>query len=110
MMDVARFVLGIDAGGTAVKAGVYGLDGEELGLSSRVLRPITPAPGHAERNPEVLWRGVCEVIRAVLDDTALVPGDVGAVGITGYGKRDLFTRPERAAGCKRPFIFRRESR
>ena len=40
-MDVARFILGIDAGGTAVKAGVYGLDGEELGLASRVLRPVT---------------------------------------------------------------------
>jgi L-xylulokinase len=85
MMDVARFVLGIDAGGTAVKAGVYGLDGEERGLASRVLRPITPAPGHAERNPEVLWRSVCEVIRAVLADAALGPGDVETVGITGYG-------------------------
>ena len=74
---MARFILGIDAGGTAVKAGVYGLDGEELGLASRVLRPITPAPGHAERNAEVLWRSVCEVIRAVLADAALVPDDVG---------------------------------
>jgi L-xylulokinase len=85
MMDVARFVLGIDAGGTAVKAAVYGLDGEELGLASRVIRPITPAPGHAERDPEVLWQSVCAVIRAVFVDTTLSPRDIEAVGITGYG-------------------------
>ena len=84
-MDVARFVLGIDAGGTAVKAGLYGLDGQELGLASRVLRPITPAPGHAERDPEALWTAVCEVVRAIFADTAVVPRDVAAIGITGYG-------------------------
>ena len=82
---MTRFVLGIDAGGTAVKAGVYGLDGEELGLATRVLRPITPAPGHAERDPEALWHGVCEVIRAVFANSGLTPRDVEAVGITGYG-------------------------
>ena len=82
---MTRFVLGIDAGGTAVKAAAYALDGEELGLASRVVRPITPAPGHAERDPEALWQGVCAVIRAVFADASLNPHDVDAIGITGYG-------------------------
>ena len=50
-----RFVLGIDAGGTAIKAAAYSLDGTELGVATRILRPITPAPGHAERDPDLMW-------------------------------------------------------
>ena len=41
---MADFILGIDAGGTAVKAAVYSLSGDELGVTSQALRPITPNP------------------------------------------------------------------
>lgn len=82
---MGRFVLGIDAGGTAVKAAAYGLDGEERGVASRTLRPLTPAPGHAERDPELLWQAVCTVVRAVLANAGLSIGDIEAIGVTGYG-------------------------
>ena len=53
---MADFILGIDAGGTAVKAAIYSLDGRELGLTVRNCRPLTPAPGHVERDPLQLAR------------------------------------------------------
>ena len=82
---MGRFVLGIDAGGTAIKAAAYGLDGEELGVATRTLRPLTPAPGHAERDPDLLWQAVCTVVRAVLVNAGLRAGDIEAIGVTGYG-------------------------
>jgi L-xylulokinase len=79
------FILGIDAGGTAVKAAVYSLDGDELGVTSRIFRPIMPAPGHAERDPDLLWQGVCEVVKAACVHAGVSGKDIAAVGVTGYG-------------------------
>lgn len=82
---MADFILGIDAGGTAVKAAVYSLDGRELGISVRHCRPLTPAPGHAEREPRQLWTDVAATIRAALAGAKLSGADIAAVGVTGYG-------------------------
>jgi L-xylulokinase len=82
---VAEFVLGIDAGGTAVKAAVYSLDSQERAVGIRNIRPLTPMPGHAERDPNALWREVSTAIRAALADGGLTGADIAAVGITGYG-------------------------
>jgi L-xylulokinase len=82
---MADFILGIDAGGTAVKAAAYSLAGEERGVTGRTFRPLTPAPGHAERDPKALWQAVCEVIHAVLAGAGLTAADIAAVGVTGYG-------------------------
>jgi L-xylulokinase len=79
------FILGIDAGGTAVKAAVYALTGVELGVTARPLRPITPTSGHAERDPEQLWAGLCAVIREAMAKAGVTGEDIAAVGITGYG-------------------------
>ena len=79
------FVLAIDAGGTAVKAAVFSPGGEEAGVASRVLRPITPAPGFAERDADQLWRAAAEAVRAALAGAGLSGADVAAVGITGHG-------------------------
>ncbi len=82
---MADFILGIDAGGTAVKAAVYSLTGDELGVTARPFRPITPAPGHAERDTGQLWSGLCAVIREAMSKAGVTGDDIAAVGITGYG-------------------------
>ncbi len=82
---MAEFILGIDAGGTSVKAAIYSLDGAELGATSQPLRPIAPAPGFSERDPDKLWEGMCAVIRGALAKSGVVAADVASVGITGYG-------------------------
>jgi L-xylulokinase len=82
---VADFILGIDAGGTAVKAAAYSPEGEELGLTVRHARPLTPAPGHVERDPHHLWSEVSAAVRAALAGAGLTAADIAAVGVTGYG-------------------------
>jgi L-xylulokinase len=82
---VAEFILGIDAGGSAVKAAAYSLDSQELAVAIRNVRPLTPIPGHAERDPDALWQEVSTAIRTALADGGLTGADIAAVGITGYG-------------------------
>jgi L-xylulokinase len=82
---VADFILGIDAGGTAVKAAIYSLDGRELGPTVRNCRPLTPAPGYVERDPLQLWKDVAATVRTALAGAGLTGADIAAVGITGYG-------------------------
>lgn len=82
---MADFILGIDAGGTAVKAAVFSAAGEELAVASMTPRLIAPAPGHAERDPEEAWHGLAAAIPAALGKAGITGADVAAVGITGYG-------------------------
>jgi len=82
---MADFILGIDAGGTAVKAAVYSLAGDELGVTAQPFPPLTPEPGYSERDPEQLWTGLCGVIRAAMQRAGVTGADIAAVGITGYG-------------------------
>jgi L-xylulokinase len=83
--SVAEFILGIDAGGSAVKAAAYSLDSQELAVAIRNVRPLTPMPGHAERDPNALWQEVSTAIRAALAEGGLTGADIAAVGLTGYG-------------------------
>ena len=87
---MARYILGIDAGGTAVKAAVYSLTGEERGVTSQALRPITPEPGHYERDPELLWSALCAVIRASMAKAGVTGDDIATVGLTGHGNGFYF--------------------
>lgn len=82
---MADFLLGIDAGGTTVKVAVISATGEERGLAGTTFRPLAPAPGHAERDPEALWRAVGEATRRALAAAGVGGGDIAAVGVTGYG-------------------------
>ena len=80
----APYLLGLDVGGSYVKATVF-----EPGRGATVTRgksvPVLhPAPGHNERDARLIWHEVAEVVHQVMD---LMPlgRRVEAVGITGHG-------------------------
>ena len=79
------FILAIDAGGTAVKAAVYDLDGVECSAVGEALRPVSPAPGFIERDPDDLWRVVCHSVRTAVERAGIGPADIAAIGLTGTG-------------------------
>ncbi len=78
--------IGIDCGGTVLKAGVYDRSGKEIGVSRRSLTVLTREPGWAERDMPLLWQACCEVIQDVLAKTAIAPASVGGVAISAQGK------------------------
>jgi L-xylulokinase len=78
--------LGLDCGGTFIKAGLYDRQGAELGIARRNLDIVSPQPGWAERDMPALWHTAAEVIRELLARNKIAVGDIQAVGISAQGK------------------------
>ena len=84
-MNVPEFMLGIDSGGTAVKVAVIGPDGREVAARGTTHPVLTPAPGHAERDPDRAWRCLADDIKGALSDAGIAGADIAGIGVTGYG-------------------------
>lgn len=77
-------VLGLDAGGSVVKATVFPLQDDVPPVTvSKALATSHPHPGYAERDGDTLWGGAAEVVRSVLKR---VPhAEITSIGVTGHG-------------------------
>jgi xylulokinase len=65
----AELVVGVDLGTTALKAGLFDLDGNLLGLSEAGYPILRPAPDRAEHDPAA-WLGALEQALAALEPHA----------------------------------------
>jgi L-xylulokinase len=81
-----KYYLGIDNGGTTTKAGLYTAIGKEIGLASVQTKMITPNPGFTERDMDEMWEANCQVIREVLQKSAIDPTDIAGIACCGHGK------------------------
>lgn len=77
-------LLGIDAGLTAIKAGVFDREGRSLAQSVRRCPRSLPAPDWVERDMGLLWAACKATIRECVQATAHI-GPIAAVGIAGHG-------------------------
>lgn len=81
---MARLLLGLDLGLTAVKAVLYDLEGNERAVARQLVPREHTSPEHAERDPELEWRAAAAVIGQTA--AAVGPGEeLAAMGISGYG-------------------------
>jgi L-xylulokinase len=80
------YFMGIDLGGTVVKASVFDAEGTELGTSGRRTTLVSDVPGQAERSIEETRRLALEAIREALQASGVDGSKVSAVGTTGHGK------------------------
>jgi len=81
-----KYVLGIDNGGTVIKAALFDLDGKEIAVASRQTATLNPRPGYTERDMDELWEQNCACIRQVLADSGINPKAVAAAAVCGHGK------------------------
>ncbi|ELQ9310974.1 carbohydrate kinase [Serratia marcescens] len=81
-----EYWLGLDCGGTFIKAGLYDRRGHEHGVARRNLAIVAPQPGWAERDMASLWRTAADVIREVLSPSGVAAGAIQAIGISAQGK------------------------
>lgn len=81
-----EYWLGLDCGGTFIKAGLYDRTGAELGIARKNLDIIAPQPGWAERDMPALWQTAASVIRDLLGITGVSASAIVAVGISAQGK------------------------
>jgi L-xylulokinase len=81
-----KFLLGIDNGGTVIKAALFTLAGKELAVASRQTALITPHPGWTERDMEELWQQNCACIRQVITGSGVNPAAIAGTAVCGHGK------------------------
>jgi len=77
-----EYVLGVDIGSSATKAGVFSIDGHAVAVASRPHATREPLPGYKEQDPECWWESTVECIREVI--AAVPPGAMVGIGATGH--------------------------
>jgi xylulokinase len=76
-------LLGIDISTTGAKALLIDDQGQVIDSAISPLTLSTPRPLWSEQNPADWWEGVKQSIRDVLERSAVVASDIGAIGLTG---------------------------
>lgn len=82
---MAKYLLGIDNGGTVIKAGLYDLAGHEIAVATSKTQMLMPQPGYAERDANELWAANVQAIAAVIRQSGVNPAEIAAVAATGHG-------------------------
>jgi sugar (pentulose or hexulose) kinase len=82
-------LLGIDAGTTSIKAGVFSPDGLCVGLGREEYKLDTPAPDRAELDPEKYWVACRRSVEAAVQASGLNPSEVRAVAVSSQGETTI---------------------
>ena len=82
---MAQYLMGIDNGSTAIKAGIYDLEGHEMAVAGSVCDVIVPAPGFYERDMAGIWQANATAIRSAIEKAGIRAADIAAVSMTGHG-------------------------
>jgi L-xylulokinase len=80
-----KYLLGLDAGNTVIKAVIFDLKGREVAYAGEEGHSRMPCPGHVERDLGELWANAKRVIRACLDKAGVSAKDIAAIGCAGHG-------------------------
>lgn len=81
-----KYAIGLDNGGTVIKAALFDLNGNEIAIASRHTPILTPQSGYTERNMEELWISNCECVKEVIKKSQVNPIDIIGIAVCGHGK------------------------
>src|SRR5258708_25209292 len=79
---MANYVGAIDQGTTSTRFIVFDHSGRIVSVAQREHEQIYPEAGWVEHDANEIWRRTREVIAAALEERALRPADLAAIGIT----------------------------
>jgi len=77
--------LGIDNGGTNIKASLYDAGGNELASAGTTSDTRIEIPGFIEQDMEALWQKNCQVIKAVIASANIPASSIKGIAVTGHG-------------------------
>ncbi len=89
-----NYMLGIDNGGTMIKASLFDEKGKEIAQSSRKTELIVPYPGHIERDMDILWKANYQAVHEVLERSQIDPKHICGVAVTGHGNGLYMVDPQ----------------
>jgi sugar (pentulose or hexulose) kinase len=79
------YLLGIDAGTTVSKSTLFDIEGREIAVAAHPSSILSPHPGWAESDMEAVWQATVHTVHQVLQQAAVSPEAVLAIGLTGQG-------------------------
>ncbi|WP_370229438.1 FGGY-family carbohydrate kinase [Cognatishimia sp.] len=80
-----KYILGLDAGNTVIKAVLFDLHGRPLATQAMGCTSTSPHPGHVERDLDELWRNAQSVIADCIAQAAVDAHDIIGLGCAGHG-------------------------
>lgn len=83
--EQVRYLLGLDAGNTVIKAVLFDLDGNQIAMHALDGQTSVPQPGYVERDLTELWRNAHQAIRACISQAGVQARDIVGVGCAGHG-------------------------
>lgn len=81
-----KYLIGLDNGGTVIKAALFDETGRQICVASKKIELICPKPGWTERDMEKLWQLNAEAIKRVLELSEIDPKEIAGIGFSGHGK------------------------
>lgn len=82
---MGKYLIGLDNGGTMIKAALYDLKGKEIAISSTKTAMFQPEPGFTERDLEEMWQANVKAIKGVIKKAGIQGSDVIGLAATGHG-------------------------
>ncbi len=82
---MARYLVGVDNGGTVSKAAVFTEDGRELAVAGRKVEVIEPHSGWSERDMNSMWASSAAAIKEAVEKSGVDPAEIACVCCTGHG-------------------------
>lgn len=83
---MGRYLVGLDNGGTNIKAVVFDIEGKEISTAYQQVELITPGEGRTERDMNVLWEANCTVLKKAIEKAGIQPDEILGVSLSGHGK------------------------
>ena len=81
-----RYYIGLDNGGTVIKACLYDETGNQLCVDRTTVELIIPQEGFTERKLKDVFEANIAVLKGVVEKSGVDKSDIGAIGISGHGK------------------------
>ncbi|MEM3713750.1 MAG: FGGY family carbohydrate kinase, partial [Nitrososphaeria archaeon] len=79
------YLMGIDAGTTAIKAAIYNKDGDTIAVSSMRVNIEKPKPGWVEEDMYNIWEATKFVIKDSLQKAKIDAGQIISIGLSSQG-------------------------
>lgn len=83
---MGQYLLGLDNGGTYIKAVIFDLEGRTIATAYRQVELLTPGVGKTERDMNELWEANCTVIKRSIDQAKISAKNILGVSLSGHGK------------------------
>ena len=81
-----RYLLGVDNGGTYIKAALFDINGKQCYLEKLLSMADNDGYGRSERNQQILWENNCKCIRNLLVKSGIQAEEIAGVAFAGQGK------------------------